>query len=97
MKVNLKIFNTIYKYNLWLFGSGSGSLAINNKPYINFLQNFIKEKSIKSIIDIGCGDWQLFEKINLSNTKYLGLDLVESVIEANKKKYGNSNVQFQYK
>ena len=79
----MKIFDTIYKYNLWLFGSGTGSLAINNKPYISFLNKFIKENNIKSVIDIGCGDWQISENIDWSNIKYLGIDVVQSVIDKN--------------
>ena len=31
-------FSNIYKYNLWIFGSGTGSVSINNKPYLYFLQ-----------------------------------------------------------
>ena len=36
-------FNTIYKYNLWLVGSGTGSIRINNKKYITFLTKFLKK------------------------------------------------------
>lgn len=96
MKLNLKVFNIIYKYNLWLFGSGSGSLAINNKPYIKFLNNFISKNNINNILDIGCGDWQLFENINLNNNiNYLGIDIVENIIKNNKKKYENQNINFK--
>lgn len=95
MKLNFKVFDIIYKYNLWLFGSGTGSLAINNKPYIKFLSNFIFTNKVKNILDIGCGDWQLFENINLTNINYLGIDIVENVILNNKKKYGNKNINFK--
>ena len=33
----MNIFKYIYIYNLWGFGSGSGSLSQNNKQYIDFL------------------------------------------------------------
>ena len=66
----METFETIYKYNMWLFGSGSGSLAINNRPYISFLKDFISNNKIKSVVDIGCGDWQISENINWNNIKY---------------------------
>ena len=68
----MKVFDAIYKYNLWIFGSGSGSLAINNKPYIKYLKNFLKNNNIKTVVDIGCGDWQISENIDWTNIKYLG-------------------------
>ena len=76
----MSIFDKIYKYNLWVFGSGSGSIPINNKPYINFLNNFLINYNIKSIIDIGCGDWQISKNINWNNTKYLGIDIVKMLL-----------------
>lgn len=90
----MSIFDKIYKYNLWVFGSGSGSIPINNKPYINFLNNFLINYNIKSIIDIGCGDWQISKNINWNNTKYLGIDIVKDVIDKNLKKYSSENINF---
>ena len=93
----MKVFDTIYKYNLWIFGSGPGSLAINNKPYINFLNKFLKKHDIKSVIDIGCGDWQISENIDWSGIKYLGIDTVENVIDKNVKSYTKDNIKFMCK
>ena len=66
----MKIFENIYKYNLWLFGSGSGSIKIKNIKYITCLQNFLKQKKITSVCDLGCGDWQLSQHIDWSNINY---------------------------
>ena len=91
----MKIFSNIYKYNLWGFGSGTGSLKFNNQQYIDFMNNFLKDHNdISSIIDLGCGDWQLHKHINLNNKKYLGIDIVDEVIKVNKKKYGNLKIDF---
>jgi len=90
----MDIFNKIYKYNLWGFGSGTGSIAYNNKEYINFITKFIKEHNIESIVDIGCGDWQLFSKINLNSTRYIGIDTVKEVVTQNIQKYSSPNIKF---
>lgn len=91
----MKIFSNIYKYNLWGFGSGTGSLKFNNQKYIDFMNDFLKNHTdVSSIIDLGCGDWQLHKHINLNNQQYLGIDIVEKVIEVNKKKYGKPKINF---
>ena len=93
----MKVFDKIYKYNTWIFGSGSGSVPINNKPYIEFLKKLLKEKQIKSVIDIGCGDWQLAKTIDWKNIKYLGIDTVKTVIKHNHELYGSKNIKFIHK
>ena len=88
------MFDEIYKYNLWLFGSGSGSLKINNYYYLDFLKKFLKNNNIKSVCDIGCGDWQTLKHINWDGIRYLGIDCVENVIDKNIKYYQKSNIKF---
>jgi len=86
-------FNTIYKYNLWLFGSGSGSLRINNEKYITFLTKFLKDNNITNVCDIGCGDWQLSKNIDWTGIHYLGIDVVKDVIKKNLI-YTKPNIKF---
>ena len=86
-------FNTIYKYNLWIFGSGSGSIAINNKKYIEFLKTFLKNNKINNICDIGCGDWQLAKNIDWTGMNYLGIDCVDTIIK-NNLKHSKTNIKF---
>lgn len=89
-----KRFKEIYDKNFWGHGSGSGSLPENTAEYREFLENFIKEYKIKSILDAGCGDWQFSKLMDWSGTNYTGIDIVESVIEKNKKNYESKNIKF---
>ena len=93
----MQIFNTIYKYNLWLCGSGTGSIEFNNKEYVEFLQNFLDNNHIKSVVDIGCGDWNISKNIDWKNVRYLGIDVVDSVIKNNIEYYSKNNVRFMCK
>lgn len=94
-EVNRKAFNTIYKYNLWLWGSGIGSIPMFNKPYLEFINAFLAEhKDIQSIVDIGCGDWQIGRHMNIEDRRYIGCDVSDIVIEKNKKKFGCENITF---
>lgn len=88
------IFTRIYQENLWGLGSGLGSSPENCFQLIGWLQFFLKKYSIKSVVDYGCGDWQWMQFVNLAEVSYRGVDIVDSVIEANKLKYSQSNVTF---
>lgn len=90
-----QIFSNIYLYDIWGGGSGGGSSPENALPYMSMLKGVFLNDSIKTIVDLGCGDWQLMEKIKVPRGKlYKGYDLVESVIEANKAKHAAENIHF---
>ena len=76
-------FVNIYEKNIWGEGSGAGSSFNYNKKYITFLQEFFLKNNIKTVLDIGCGDWQFSQYINFNNIKYRGIDIVPSVIDNN--------------
>ena len=89
------VFSNIYKYNYWEYGSGKGSLPSLNLEYIVFLQKKLVELNVKKILDIGCGDWQFSKLFDWSPYQYLGVDIVPSVIEEDKKNYEKENIKFE--
>ncbi|PWR19826.1 class I SAM-dependent methyltransferase [Zavarzinia compransoris] len=78
----------------WGRSSGPGSDAFYNIPYRGFLEAFIRLNGIGSIVDIGCGDWQFSRYVNFRGARYLGLDVVESVVARNKRLFSSANVDF---
>ena len=100
------IFFLIYKSNHWRSYkkplknesvSGLGSDLYITKKLILDLNNFILSNNIKSILDIGCGDFNWMKHIvnkNLS-INYLGIDIVEDIINENNKLYSSSKVNFK--
>ena len=84
---NMNVFDDIYINKVWGVDengegiSGSGSKVENNIKYLNFLNTFIKINKIKSIVDLGCGDWQLMSKVNLNGIKYDGYDNSNIIID----------------
>lgn len=93
------IFSKIYQNKTWsIFSlyplSGSGSTINNTILYRELLTKFIKDNNIKSVIDFGCGDWSFSKEINWEGINYLGIDVVPSVIEENKKRYSKDNIKF---
>lgn len=95
---NKNIFTQIYKNNSWGCNeskSGPGSRMSVNKNFLNLLENFVKTHNIKSIIDCGCGDfnWMKLFNFNLIDS-YLGIDIVEELININMKKYSTNKINF---
>jgi SAM-dependent methyltransferase len=88
------VFDEIYNSNTWGFGSGHGSLPAVTKGYRNYLEAFIRENDIKSIVDYGCGDWQFSKLVDWGDAKYTGVDIVPTVVERNNQLYGKENVRF---
>lgn len=90
-------FTKIYDKNIW-GGSGTGSkMSRNNQHYIDQLQAIIHKEDIKTICDIGCGDWEFSRTIDFQGKDYLGIDCVQSVIKEVEKKYKKKGVRFEYK
>lgn len=88
-------FSKIYQVNAWGHGSGLGSTVEYTKEYRIFLQNFLNTIGVKTVLDIGCGDWQSTKLIDWSKHQYIGVDCVESVINNNQKLYSKDNIQFK--
>ena len=92
-------FSTIYRLGIWnnLYGSGSGSgsRADITQGYREFLQHFFQEHQIKSIADVGCGDWQFTQFLNLEGIQYTGYDVVAEVIDRNRQEFARDNVHFE--
>jgi SAM-dependent methyltransferase len=87
-------FEKVYATNEWHYGSGEGSLPRHTRGYVAFLQQFLREHQVKSVVDVGCGDWQFSRLIDWTSIDYHGFDLVASVIERNQKQFGSPHIRF---
>lgn len=91
------IFSNIYKKNIWKTGSGPGSCPKVTDQYRATLIDLITDLKIKTILDYGCGDWQFSHLILWEQLvdSYLGVDIVQSVINENNKNYKTLKINFQ--
>lgn len=95
-----KRFVTIYRDKLWGVNeenegySGGGSDLENVRPYYVYLTNFLREHDIRSVVDLGCGDWTFSRFIDWTDIDYIGYDVVDSVIQKDQARYGSSHIQF---
>jgi len=88
-----KVFNLIYERNAWGVGSGVGSTPANTESYRGFLSNFLMSNRIKSVVDLGCGDWQFTKLIDWGDINYIGID-VSDVVLNNTKCYASDQISF---
>jgi SAM-dependent methyltransferase len=87
-------FREIYDKNEWGYGSGVGSLPLNNIEYIKFVRTFIERNAIQSVVDFGCGDWQFSRFMGWGDITYIGFDVVEEVIARNRKLFAGNAISF---
>ncbi|MES2992497.1 MAG: class I SAM-dependent methyltransferase [Pseudomonadota bacterium] len=87
-------FEQIYANNEWRHGSGEGSFPINNVGYVDMLQRFMREHRIRTVIDLGCGDWQFSKDIDWGEASYHGYDLVASVVARNVERFATDSIRF---
>ena len=63
-------------------GSGAGSVPAHCYEWITFLRRFIRQEGLRSVADLGCGDWQFSPYIYHDlHVHYVGYDIVSSVVE----------------
>jgi len=74
------------RYGKRRMNSGSGSYGEEGELKANEIIGFAHQ-DIESILDVGCGDLNIAQKImpHFPKAKYLGLDVSEYIIEKNKK------------
>jgi SAM-dependent methyltransferase len=90
-----QVFQTIYRERQWGRGSGPGSAPSNTIEYRAFVERFIEANGIKTVTDLGCGDWQFSYLIDWSRIEYLGLDVVPEVIAENSRRFSVPNIRFE--
>ncbi|WP_439883028.1 class I SAM-dependent methyltransferase [Pontibacter sp. MBLB2868] len=97
-----KVFTDIYINKIWggnsesEFYSGSGSDDDYSKPYIDLISNFIKHNNISSVVDLGCGDFRVGRSlIEATDINYIGVDVVEELINFNTSNYGSDKIVFK--
>jgi len=98
------VFTNIYESNKWgnnnqndyKGSSGLGSnIEYNKNTYVPFLKNFIKERNIQNVVDLGCGDFLcgnlIYDDLNI---KYIGYDTYKKVVDYNSKIYSHPKYTF---
>jgi len=95
-----EIFSEIYATAQWggkrgEFNSGRGSQASVTGAYCAMIREFIEAHQISSVVDLGCGDFEVGKRIQCPGVSYVGVDVVPALIEHNRRLFGSATVQFE--
>ena len=76
------VFEVIYRNNAWGQLSGPGSNTKLNQEYFDFVRDFMDDHNIKSVVDLGCGDFRLSRALFLESNdiEYTGIDCVSMIM-----------------
>lgn len=94
-----QIFSEIYAKHLWGGGeadfySGLGGEPVTAAPYAELVRSFIVENGIRSVVDLGCGDFRVGSLLKVGGVRYTGIDVVPSLISRNKAKWATDEITF---
>lgn len=99
-------FSYIYQKNLWggkkdtgqeqyKYYSGEGSHDERYvEPYCRMIQKFISQNNISTVVDIGCGDFNVASGWLNENIIYSGIDIVQEMIDHHNERYSTENIHF---
>jgi SAM-dependent methyltransferase len=93
-------FSAIYKNRVWLNGRTAGSLSglgsdlESTESVRQGLAELLKSLDTRVLLDVGCGDFTWMKEVPFP-LKYVGIDIVPDVIEADNALYRSEQRSFQ--
>lgn len=95
------VFQQIYAQNTWggedgAFFSGPGSEDLPAKVYADGIRRFIAKHDIRSVVDLGCGDFRVARRILKERIEYTGVDVVGPLIRQNRQRHGSPTTRFMH-
>ena len=91
-------FWDIYTRNAWGSNesvSGRGSELGFTSRLQTELAELLRELGIHSLADAPCGDFNWMQHVDLAGVRYLGVDIVADLIDANRRRHGREDLQFR--
>jgi len=92
-------FTRIYAKNLWggqpgEFCSGLGSTDTHADNYAKMVREFIASHDVRSVVDLGCGDFRVAARFIGPGLDYTGVDIVPELIAHNQAHHGSETLRF---
>jgi hypothetical protein len=91
----------IYEMNLWGEGQSGFYSGIGShhpelvEPYVNAVLSFLSSFDPPLVVcDLGCGDFNIGKEMVKHTEKYIAVDIVEELIDHNRKTFKEENVEF---
>jgi hypothetical protein len=94
-----EVFREVYARNAWggapgELCSGSGSAEEFAIPYAEVIGRFVESHGLRTVVDLGCGDFSVGRLIASKRVRYIGVDVVDEVVRRNRDRHGAEGVEF---
>ena len=92
-----EIFTRYFEQNYWgssESASGPGSTLEHTANIRRELPLLMKNLGVKTFLDAPCGDYHWFKLVERPGVRYIGGDIVKSMVETNQQRYGNDHTSF---
>lgn len=94
-------FEKVYADGFWgkdqegnpLSGSGSHDSNIV-EPYVGAVRGFLERLDSPTVVDLGCGDFNVGRQLTASASTYLACDISETILAVNRNRFHIPNVTF---
>jgi len=81
-----QVFTRLYEEGGW--GEQlPGSTLESTRPYRAFIEQFIIENGVRSVLDAGCGMAPFTRAIDWKGARYVGIDAVPAVVQTNRSRF----------
>ena len=97
-----EVFSDVYRRAAWGSRSdGTGSSGFGSadpmvtEPYVDLIRRFLQSNgSDVTVVDLGCGDYQIGRRLVPFCGRYIGVDVVPELIERHRRENTAANVDF---
>lgn len=95
-------FEKVYAEGFWgrdvegnpISGTGSHDATVV-APYVAVTSQFLGEIGRPTVVDLGCGDFNIGRQLSSLCESYLACDISETILEINRRRHVLENVRFQ--
>ncbi len=94
---NSEVFTEVYVKGLWGTGesrSGNGSNLEQTATIREQLSTLVRSLGVNKLLDAPCGDFYWMKWVELGVDEYIGADIVEKLIEENRRRYEEPSRKF---
>ena len=91
------IFSSIYTNHRWggeESVSGNGSRIDETRVIAEYIPDLVQRYTIRSMLDIPCGDFNWMRYVDLLAVDYYGADIVDALVRTNIRRYAAKGVNF---
>jgi SAM-dependent methyltransferase len=89
------VFTQIYREKRWPRVAAPDDHESAVIAYSQCVSHFIRSQGIRTVVDLGCGNFSAARRIAALPIHYMGVDVVAPLIEANRRRFPADNVLFR--